>query len=91
MFERRDYSDPLYKNWRVSVYKRDDFQCQLCKSKKRLEAHHIKRWAEFPQLRFDVNNGVTLCRGCHRKITNNEQQLEPLFMKIARNNAKKKS
>ena len=89
MFEKRNYSDPLYKNWRVQVYKRDGFKCQLCKSTKRLEAHHIKRWAEFPQLRFDINNGVTLCKICHRKITNNEQQWEPLFIKIVGKNAKK--
>jgi len=87
----RNYSDPLYKNWRKCVYKRDSFKCQLCGSKKRIEAHHIKTWASFPQLRLDVNNGVTLCRECHRKVTKNEQQWEPLFIKlVARTNAKKK-
>ena len=88
----RDYSDPLYKRWRKQVYKRDNNTCQICGSKKRLEAHHIKRWSEFPQLRFDCNNGVTLCRACHRKITNFENSWEPLFIKIvARNNGKKKN
>ena len=89
---RRDYSDPLYKNWRSKVYKRDRRTCQICGSKKKIEAHHIRRWSEFPQLRFDPNNGVTLCRACHRKITNFEKSWESLFIKIvARNNAKKKN
>ncbi len=91
MFERRNYSDPLYKRWRSEVYKRDRRQCQLCKSKKKLEAHHIRTWSKFPQLRFDINNGVTLCRACHKKVTKNEEHWESLFIKIvARNNGKKK-
>ena len=92
MFERRNYSDPLYKNWRTKVYKRDGYKCQVCGSRKRTEAHHIKTWSRFPQLRFDINNGVTLCRICHKKVTNNEEHWESLFIKIvARNNGKKKT
>lgn len=89
----RDYSNPLYKEWRKDIYKRDSFQCQMpgCGSKKRIEAHHIRTWASFPQLRLDRNNGVTLCSRCHKKVTKNEQQWESIFIKIvARNNAKKK-
>ena len=90
-YEPRNYSDPLYVNWRKKVYRRDDYTCQMCSSRKKIEAHHIKTWSEFPQLRFDVNNGVTLCRLCHRKVTSSEQSWEPLFIKlVARNNGKKK-
>ena len=88
----RDYNDPFYNRWRKQVYTRDKHCCVLCSSKKRLEAHHIKRWSDFPQLRFDPNNGVTLCRACHRKVTNFENNWEPLFIKIvAKNNGKKKT
>lgn len=30
--------------------------------------HHKLHWAHFPELRFDVSNGVTLCKPCHRFI-----------------------
>jgi len=86
----RNYSDPLYVRWRKQVYSRDGHSCQLCGSKKLLEAHHIKRWSDFPQLRFDPNNGVTLCRVCHKKVTSSEENWEALFIKIvARNNGPK--
>ena len=60
-----------YKQWRLSVFKRDGYTCQECKSKSckgktvYLEAHHIKPFATHKDLRLDVNNGVTLCKYCH--------------------------
>jgi len=60
-----------YKNWREAVYKRDNYTCQSCFEKEgvsgKLEADHIKPFSCFPELRFDVNNGRTLCRECHKK------------------------
>jgi hypothetical protein len=58
-----------YKEWRMAVYKRDYWTCRLCKIKqKHPVAHHIKSFREYPELRFDVNNGMTLCRSCHKKV-----------------------
>jgi 5-methylcytosine-specific restriction endonuclease McrA len=55
-----------YKNWVVGVFKRDGYTCQVCKRiGGDLNAHHIKLWKDFPELRFDVNNGITLCVDCH--------------------------
>lgn len=56
-----------YKIWRAKVYARDEWTCQTCGNKMsgNLEAHHIKSWAEYPELRFNVENGVTLCKECH--------------------------
>ena len=55
-----------YKEWRRCVFERDNWTCQKCGDiNKRLEAHHIKTWNGFPKLRFDVNNGKTLCKRCH--------------------------
>ena len=57
-----------YTSWRRSVFERDLFTCQHCKVKGgRLEADHIKPWASFPLLRYEISNGRTLCVSCHRK------------------------
>lgn len=57
-----------YKLWRTSVFERDDYTCQLChKRGGNLNADHIKRFCDHPELRFDINNGRTLCVECHRK------------------------
>ncbi len=58
-----------YKNWRKLVFKRDNYICVLGGKEHgtKLNADHIKPFALFPELRFDINNGRTLCVNCHRK------------------------
>ena len=57
-----------YKEWRKAVFERDDYTCQECKQRGGdLEAHHVKLFAFFPEFRFSVKNGKTLCKECHRK------------------------
>ncbi len=64
-----------YEIWRNEVYKRDNWTCRLCRSKKDIVAHHLKLFSEFPELRFSVDNGITLCRSCHMKLHfNNKKQ-----------------
>lgn len=57
-----------YKQWRQSVFERDDYTCQACGQKGGgLNADHIKPFAYFPELRFELSNGRTLCVPCHLK------------------------
>jgi hypothetical protein len=59
---------PEYIEWRTSVFTRDNYTCQKCGSHKDLNAHHIRSWHSHPDLRFDINNGLTVCRNCHAEI-----------------------
>ena len=57
-----------YKLWKEAVNARDKYTCQDCggKDKSIMETHHIKPYATFPEGRFDVENGITLCKYCHQ-------------------------
>jgi len=74
-----------YKKWRSKIYQRDLYTCQNCKKTGgRLEVHHIKslslilkeyeiktkQQAYKNKEIFDLNNGITLCKNCH-KLTDN--------------------
>lgn len=57
------------RQWSVSVKERDLWKCQHCGSedKDELQSHHIIPWEKSVELRFDINNGITLCKSCHSK------------------------
>ena len=55
--------------WREAVFARDTWTCQICDTRgKTLHPHHINSFAKYPEQRFDVTNGITLCLPCHRKF-----------------------
>lgn len=62
-------NSPEFKLWREAVYKRDDYTCQKYGIKGGgLHPHHIKNFTEYPELRFDPNNGITLSEKAHREF-----------------------
>jgi hypothetical protein len=66
------FADPRYISWRNLVLERDNFICQDCDENfatrgRWLHAHHLKSYKEYPNLRLELSNGVTLCKWCHMK------------------------
>lgn len=56
-----------YSQWRAAVFVRDHFTCVMCgKHGGNIQADHIKPFAINPDLRFEVDNGRTLCEKCHK-------------------------
>lgn len=75
---RNKHNGGLYKEWRTKVFERDDYTCQECGIRGGyLYAHHIEPWAKNKDLRFELSNGVTLCKQCHIKI-------DPIFAQFFR-------
>lgn len=58
---------PGYKQWAKDVKEKDDYACVVCgdSSSGNLVSHHLDAWLSFPEKRFDLDNGVCLCRDCH--------------------------
>ena len=70
------FRDERYLAWRRAVLERDGYVCQRCgrrckRYERGLAAHHVEPYASHPGLRYDVGNGVTLCRMCHLMLHGN--------------------
>lgn len=71
------------KIWRRKVYERDDFTCLMCSQfGVYLNAHHIQTFSKYPERRFDINNGITLCVPCHNFTKGKEADYEERFFDI---------
>lgn len=70
--------------WRKSVWERDNYKCKIgnkdCNGK--IEAHHILGWKEHIELRYDINNGITLCHFHHPRKREEEKRLSPYFQEL---------
>lgn len=70
--------------WTKNVKNRDNWSCRIADNNcgGRLEAHHILRWVDYPELRYEVNNGITLCHAHHPRKRAEEKRLVPTFMEL---------
>ena len=86
----RNASSEKYQTWRKYVLNRDKNCCQgyNCGKRTDLEIHHIKSWAKNPNLRYNVYNGITLCKTCHQKTFGRESIFELVYLKKVLNNQK---
>ena len=83
--KRRDKKDgSLYIQWRKDVYKRDGWKCKMLNGEcvGRIEAHHILPWRDYPELRYDINNGITLCYYHHPRKRIEEETMSPYFKSL---------
>ena len=77
--------DYQYIKWRKGVLERDDYKCKLCGKTKDeivLNVHHIVTYADNEELRTDIDNGITLCYECHKKIFGKEKEFEEYFKQL---------
>ncbi len=75
---------PLHTQWVKACKDRDGGKCKLgskeCSG--RLEVHHIYRFSEHPELRYELTNGITLCHFHHPRKKAQEDELRELFIKL---------
>lgn len=83
----KDRRSSAYRDWRLNVYKRDSYKCKINNSdcNGRIVAHHILSYTNFPELRYDINNGITLCHFHHPLKRQDEINLSPYFKELVGN------
>jgi len=73
-----------YADWRRNVYERDNWKCKIFNGDcvGRIEAHHILNWIDYPELRYEVNNGITLCHYHHPLKREEEAKMVPCLKEL---------
>lgn len=81
---KESLSTTQYRNWRSNIFKRDNWKCCITDTNcsGQLEAHHILNWSDYPELRYEINNGITLCHAHHPRGRKKENELSPYFMEL---------
>lgn len=79
-------NSPASREWSKIVRDRDKWLCRIADNncEGRMEAHHILGWTAYPELRYEVNNGITLCHFHHPRKRNDEMRLSPYFQELVK-------
>lgn len=79
-------NDSAYQDWVRKCLIRDNYQCKICGEKytkeHKLVVHHILPWRDFPEERYNINNGITLCQAHHPRKREEERMLIPIFQEL---------
>lgn len=77
-------NSPLHKQWSKSVKSRDGWKCKISNSdcKGKIVAHHILPWRDYPELRYILNNGISLCETHHPRKRQEEKILASSFFQL---------
>ena len=80
----KKHLDVQYRIWMFGVKKRDNWKCKIKKNTclGRLEAHHILNWVDYPEARYKINNGITLCHAHHPRGRAKEKRLVPKLQEL---------
>lgn len=80
----KKHLDSRYREWMFAIKNRDMWKCKInnsdCNGK--LESHHILNWKDYPELRYEINNGITLCHAHHPRGREREAKLSPYFQSL---------
>lgn len=81
--KRRIRTSVEWREWRSKVFERDLYTCKECGiSGVYIEPHHIIPIRENTDRLFDVNNGITLCRSCHKKTFRKESEFAKKYFQL---------
>ena len=73
-----------YRYWRKQIWYRDGYKCKILNADcgGRIEVHHILGWKSHPELRYKINNGISLCHFHHPRKREDEIKLSPYFQNL---------
>lgn len=82
--DSKERGGQLHREWSKNVKKRDNWKCKInnpdCFGK--IVAHHILSWKDYLELRYELNNGITLCKFHHPLKKIEEQRLSPYLKEL---------
>jgi predicted restriction endonuclease len=81
--EARRSSD--YMKWHDAVLERDNYTCFICGNidRNNKQPHHLNRWRDYPEQRFDIDNGICVCKKHHHILTSTEKKVDKLEGKVS--------